>query len=92
MFQINGKQTNKISIEDRAVQYGDGVFETIAVKEKLLEFWKIEKQFIPVDVLYNKIESIVMKESQSKFKESLLENLFDEFNVIINPGFYVFGR
>ena len=40
MFQINGKQTNKISIEDRAVQYGDGVFETIAVKEKLLEFWK----------------------------------------------------
>ena len=27
MFQINGKLTNKISIEDRAVQYGDGVFE-----------------------------------------------------------------
>ena len=40
MFQINGKLTNKISVEDRAVQYGDGVFETIAVKEKLLEFWK----------------------------------------------------
>ena len=30
MFQINGKLTNKISVEDRAVQYGDGVFETIA--------------------------------------------------------------
>ena len=40
MFQINGKLTNKINIEDRAIQYGDGVFETIAVKEKLLEFWK----------------------------------------------------
>ena len=40
MFQINGKLTNKISIEDRAVQYGDGIFETIAVKKKLLEFWK----------------------------------------------------
>ena len=40
MFQINGKLTNKISVEDRAVQYGDGVFETIAVKENLLEFWK----------------------------------------------------
>ena len=40
MFQINGKLTNKISIEDRAVQYGDGIFETIAVKETLLEFWK----------------------------------------------------
>ena len=40
MFQINGKLTNKISIEDRAVRYGDGIFETIAVKDKLLEFWK----------------------------------------------------
>ena len=40
MFQINGKLTDKISVEDRAVQYGDGVFETIAVKDKLLEFWK----------------------------------------------------
>ena len=40
MFQINGKLTNKINVEDRAVQYGDGIFETIAVKEKLLEFWK----------------------------------------------------
>ena len=40
MFQINGKLTNKINIKDRAVQYGDGVFETIAVKENLLEFWK----------------------------------------------------
>ena len=40
MFQINGKLTNKISVEDRAVQYGDGVFETIAVKRKILEFWK----------------------------------------------------
>ena len=40
MFQINGKLTNKISVEDRAVQYGDGVFETIAVNENLLKFWK----------------------------------------------------
>ena len=40
MFQINGKLTSKINIKDRAVQYGDGVFETIAVKENLLEFWK----------------------------------------------------
>ena len=33
MFQVNGKLTNKINIKDRAVQYGDGVFETIAVKK-----------------------------------------------------------
>ena len=40
MFQVNGKLTNKINIKDRSVQYGDGVFETIAVKAQLLEFWK----------------------------------------------------
>ena len=40
MFQINGKLTNKISVEDRAVQYGDGVFETIAAKDRSLAFWK----------------------------------------------------
>ena len=40
MFQINGKLTNKISVEDRAVQYGDGVFETIAASYRKLHFWK----------------------------------------------------
>jgi hypothetical protein len=53
---------------------------------------KIEKQFIPIDRLYSKIESIVIKNSQSKFKENLLESLFVENNVTINPAFYVFGR
>ena len=40
MFQVNGKLTNKINIKDRVVQYGDGVFETIAVKKNSVEFWK----------------------------------------------------
>ena len=39
MFQINGKLTNKISIEDRAIQYGDGVFETIRIKNKEALFY-----------------------------------------------------
>ena len=41
MFQVNGKLTNKINIKDRAVQYGDGVFETIAVKKNSVEFWNM---------------------------------------------------
>jgi len=40
MFQVNGKISKTIDVQDRSVQYGDGVFETIAVKEKSLEFWK----------------------------------------------------
>lgn len=31
MILINGKQENRIPVSDRGIQYGDGVFETIAV-------------------------------------------------------------
>lgn len=36
---INGKITNEISFLDRGLQYGDGVFETIAVQNKSLLCW-----------------------------------------------------
>ena len=52
---------------------------------------KINKQYIPFDGLYNKIESIVMKETQSNFKKNLFEVLYKDLNVTINPEFYVFG-
>tara|TARA_B100000315_G_C14457273_1_gene532018 strand:+ start:136 stop:951 length:816 start_codon:yes stop_codon:yes gene_type:complete len=40
MFQVNGKLSNSIDVRDRALHYGDGVFETIAVKKSIMEFWK----------------------------------------------------
>ena len=36
---VNGKATDEISIDDRGLQYGDGVFETIAVKNGALLCW-----------------------------------------------------
>ncbi len=36
---INGKATNEISFLDRGLQYGDGVFETIAVHNESLLCW-----------------------------------------------------
>lgn len=36
---INGEPATTVSIKDRAFNYGDGVFETIAVKNKQLQFW-----------------------------------------------------
>ncbi|MBH71848.1 MAG: aminodeoxychorismate lyase [Pelagibacteraceae bacterium] len=79
MFQINGKLTSKINIKDRAVQYGDGVFETIAVKENLLEFWKDHYQRLkkgckilkikcPSELLLKKeINKFLKKEKKKKF-------------------------
>ena len=79
MFQINGKLTNKISIEDRAVQYGDGVFETIAIKDKLPEFWKehyqrlskgckiLKIKCLPETFLKKEINKFIKKSKKKKF-------------------------
>lgn len=36
---VNGVETEQISATDRGLQYGDGLFETIAVVDGKLEFW-----------------------------------------------------
>lgn len=36
---VNGVSTDQLSIKDRAFNYGDGVFETIAVSERRLHYW-----------------------------------------------------
>ena len=88
MFQINGKQTNKISIEDRAVQYGDGVFETIAVKEKLLEFWKEHYQRLNNGCKILKIKcpsKTFLKKEINKFIKKTKKNKF-VLKIIISRG------
>ena len=35
MFLINGQETTSLSVHDRALHYGDGLFETIAIKNGL---------------------------------------------------------
>lgn len=37
---VNGVETDKISVKDRSLNYGDGVFETIAVHNNKLHLWK----------------------------------------------------
>ncbi len=39
-YLINGKATAQISVTDRGLQYGDGVFETIKIDSGLLQLWK----------------------------------------------------
>lgn len=40
MILINGQPTNLLSVQDRAFQYGDGVFETIAIKNGAPLCWR----------------------------------------------------
>ena len=88
MFQINGKLTNKISVEDRAVQYGDGVFETIAVKRKILEFWKEHYQRLNKGCKVLKIKcpsEVSLKKEINKFIKKSKKNKF-VLKIIISRG------
>jgi 4-amino-4-deoxychorismate lyase len=38
MILVNGKADNRITVSDRGLQYGDGLFETIAYRNSLFEF------------------------------------------------------
>ena len=70
MFQVNGKISKTIDVRDRSVQYGDGVFETIAVKEKLLKFWKEHYQRLNKGCKILKIKcpsEIFLKKEINKF-------------------------
>jgi len=40
MALLNGDDTTLINLQDRGLQYGDGLFETIAVRDSRLEFWQ----------------------------------------------------
>jgi len=37
---INGAATDQLFLSDRAIHYGDGLFETIAIRAGRLEFWQ----------------------------------------------------
>jgi len=43
-MRVNGKDTTHINLQDRGLQYGDGLFETIAVSNGRLEFWQRHMQ------------------------------------------------
>ena len=41
LFLVDGVEMQSISISDRGLAYGDGIFETIAVKENQLQLWDL---------------------------------------------------
>lgn len=44
MILINGQPGEQLSVLDRGLQYGDGLFETIAVKDSKLRYWDLHWQ------------------------------------------------
>ena len=88
MFQVNGKISKTIDVRDRSVQYGDGVFETIAVKEKLLRFWKEHYQRLNKGCKILKIKcpaEIFLKKEINKFLKKTKKKKFI-LKIIISRG------
>ncbi len=44
MILVNGVECSTLAVMDRAVQYGDGLFETVALREGKLELWEAHLQ------------------------------------------------
>ena len=88
MFQVNGKITKIIDIQDRAVQYGDGVFETIVVKDRKIEFWKYHFQRLSKGCTSLKIkspaENLLIKEINKLIKKTKARKFI--LKIIVSRG------
>ena len=86
MILINGKQTDMVSVHDRGLLYGDGVFETVAIKNGHLQFFDKHLQRLQKGcdaLLMTRLDSdLIRKEVQSLCKGSIKKAL----KIIITRG------
>ena len=86
---INGEFTNSISVLDRGLSYGDGIFETMSwsfLKDKGqlgVEFWKRHLKRIEKSCLITKIK-LPSTKLLNNFKAKILEKIFQFRNY---PGY-----
>ena len=71
MVLINGKSADTVSVSDRGLQYGDGVFETIAYRDGVPEF--LEQHLTR---LLNGCQSLHINFGQIDFLRAELEDVF----------------
>ena len=82
---INGESGNLISSLDRGLLYGDGVFETIAIKHGQPQFWpehferlrqgcsKLNLTGLSESILTSELSQLINDEQRCVIKSSLLE-------------------
>jgi len=80
MTRVNGHSSELISVDDRGLQYGDGLFETIAVKNGKLALWQLhwnrlsegcQKLSIPLpneSLVLNEIEQLITSAKSAVIK------------------------
>lgn len=83
---INGIETDKLSIKDRSLNYGDGVFETIAVHGKQMHYWKAHYERLHNGCKVLGIKSPLEAELLSEFKKLDLDNDSVVLKIIVSRG------
>ncbi len=80
MFLLNGHSTDSIDVMDRGLNYGDGLFETIAVVDEKPLFWHKHAQrllsgcarlkigFDDIEILESEVESLCKNRTRSVLK------------------------
>ena len=68
---INGEEQSNISVFNRNMQYGDGLFETCIVRDNQILFW--EKHFLRLDSGCRKLKIKKLEECGVHIAENLLQ-------------------
>ena len=83
---INGRESDHISVLDRGLQYGDGLFETIRITEGVPQYWQghVDRLFAGCDRLHVPRPDLAVLQSEAM---SLCENIGDGvLKLIITRG------
>lgn len=86
MYLINGQAEQNLSVRDRGLHYGDGLFETIAIKESKPLCWDLH-----INRLYQGCERLDIKAPEEKILKSETEQLCSDMQcgvlkIIITRG------
>lgn len=86
----HGVKVESIAIDDRAVQYGDGVFETIAVRDGRPRFWELHMQRLRHACKHLELtmpaENILERDLESALARTSINTNFCTAKIIITAG------
>jgi len=85
---INGKQGDQLSSLDRGLLYGDGVFETIAVKQGKLQYWEdhLERLQLGCEILNLQGLDVTLLQKEVQLLLELENNPKHIIKIIITRG------
>ena len=83
---INGVESDQLSSLDRGLSYGDGIFETIAVKQGVLQYWDDHLQRLQLGCEVLKLHGLDTSLLKKEINQLIDSNFACVIKVIITRG------